>query len=127
MTERDVFSPGWLVGTDNIAPSSTVQSIYKLDDGRHIVNWRGSDWASHVASYNIDYKPEGGATWSRWLANTTGKSGVFVPPDGRVYWFRSQATDNAGNVEPLHAVGDINTNSTTRLHVQALFPIIHSR
>ena len=87
---------------DTTPPTSSVTNIYLFPNGHYSVFWRGQDDASGVARYNIDYRLSGTTTWNRWLTSTTNHGGYFIPPQpGAVYWFRSQAIDAAGNVEPF--------------------------
>lgn len=97
-------------GIDATRPTSDVTDIFRFNNGNLLVKWSGSDAHSGVATYNIDYSPDGGSNWIRWLTNKADTSGVFYPPDsGGIYLFRSQATDNAGNQE-LAGSGDIKSS-----------------
>lgn len=86
---------------DTTPPTSSVTNVYLFPNGNYSVFWQGQDDASGVARYNIDYRLSGTTTWNHWLTSTTNHGGYFIPPQpGAVYWFRSQAIDAAGNVEP---------------------------
>jgi hypothetical protein len=109
-------------GIDTAPPTSQVVSIFRWEDGRYAVHWQGSDAGSGVASYNIDYRAEGETTWVPWLTNSAVRTALFNSPDGRVYWFRSQAVDGAGLSEALHASGDISTNQAVLLYRVIMIP-----
>jgi len=48
-----------------------------------------------------------------------------VPPEnGRVYYFRSQAIDIAGNHEPPHATPDMDTNQAIPIPHAIMLPVI---
>lgn len=111
-------------GIDTQAPSSQVQAVYRLDDGDLVLSWSGADNASGIDSYLVEYRAEGESQWITLLSNTRSRSSAFDPPDGRVYWFRSQATDNAGHTEALHSSGDISTEQAVQLHRVIISPII---
>jgi hypothetical protein len=112
---------------DTTPPSSSITAVYLYPNGDFGVAWRGQDDAAGVSSYNVDYRLSGTATWTRWLTATPGHGGYFRPPQpGGAYWFRSQAIDAAGNVEPLHTGdGDANTTEAIILtdhHFLAVLP-----
>ena len=101
-------------GLDTVAPESTITSLtYQAFTNTFDVTWAGSDATSGIASYNIDYKAEGAATWTRWLTNTTHISGsLTLPATPTLIWFRSQASDKAGNVEAPSG-GDMRSDQGT--------------
>jgi hypothetical protein len=109
---------------DSTAPTSAVESIYQLKNGHYVLVWQGAD-ASGIGSYNIDYRAQGQTAWTRLLADTTGTSAIFVPPDpGQTYWFRSQAKDALGNEEAAHAQGDTSTEQAILLSHAIMLPVI---
>ncbi len=117
LTGGAVVSTTGHFGLDAAAPTSTVTAIYILAPTQpvtvtnYLIHWLGDDATSGIASYTVDYRPDGAATWTRWLTNTTSTANNFAPPEpGTVYWFRVQATDVAGNSETTHPDGDINTS-----------------
>jgi hypothetical protein len=123
----EISSPVTSFGLDASTPESAVTQILEMSNARgYVVFWEGFDQVSAVATYNVDYRLEGDATWVRWLTDTTINSDVFVPDDpAQVYWFRSQATDNAGNVEPAAEVGDWNTGESIRLAHDIMLPVVN--
>lgn len=120
---RRISSLPSLFGIDTVAPTSEVQAIYQLEDGRYVPVWTGSDATSGIASYTVDYWAEGDETRTSWQSDTPHTSAVFTPPDDRIYWFISQATDLAGLVEPVHTVGDISTSQAVQLKRVMFFPL----
>ncbi|MCI0397145.1 MAG: N-acetylmuramoyl-L-alanine amidase [Chloroflexi bacterium] len=111
-------------GLDATAPTSAVQAIYLLPTGRYVVAWQGSDALSGVAAYNVEYRAQGETAWTPWLTGTPATSALFIPPDGQVYWFRSQAVDAAGNIEPPHSSGDLSTNQALFLPHAIMLPLV---
>jgi hypothetical protein len=111
-------------GIDTEAPNSEVSAVFRLEDGKYVVIWQGTDSASGVAGYNIDYRPLSGGAWTGWLSNTPYSLYAFVPPTGQEYEFRSQAIDVAGHSEPLHANGDANTQQAEQLFSNMVLPLI---
>jgi parallel beta-helix repeat protein len=85
------------------APPSSIAA--PPADGNSIlsITWTTSDTASGVASTELWYKKEAGGTWANTgLTAQPGTSGAFsyTPTDGDgTYYFATQSTDNAGNVE----------------------------
>jgi hypothetical protein len=118
-------------GLDTAAPTSSVNAVYILAPTQpvtvtnYLIHWLGDDATSGIASYTVDYRPDGAATWTRWLTDTTSTANNFAPPEpGTVYWFRVQATDVAGNHEITHPDGDINTTQAILLDNRMMLPII---
>jgi hypothetical protein len=102
-----------------------VTAIYRIEDGPYTVYWAGSDATSGIAAYTIQYRPEGTTTWTTWLVDTTLTTAVFLPPDDQTYWFRSQAADQAGNVESPHGLpGDMNTDQAILLSRAIMLPLV---
>lgn len=112
-------------GIDTVAPTSLVTNIYQFPDGRYRLIWSGSDATSGIAVYNIQVRADGDSNWTDWLLATTQTSADFLPPDGQVYWFRSQAADFAQNVESLHPnPGDLNTDQAILFSHAIMLPIV---
>lgn len=109
---------------DATPPDSAVSPpLYSPWTRIYQLKWAGQDAVSGVAGYNIDFRPQG-ENWVRWLSSTTLTGANFVPPDpSRVYEFRSQATDFAGNVEPLSDSADVSTLDALQLNYGALLPL----
>ncbi len=113
-------------GIDTTPPESVVDGIYQREGRTYfVIGWSGSDAHSGIARYNVQYRKEGTATWVNWLSNTTHTAATFAPPETAVYWFRSQAIDNLGNIEAYQADGDMNTTQATMLTRDIFMPLIH--
>ena len=124
-----VYSTPTRLSIDTVPPVSAVYAIYELAHNRFAVFWSGDGTGTAVAGYNIDYRPEGSETWTRWRTDTPSTGWLFTPPVGNgydpVYWFRSQAIDAAGNVEPFPPnPGDIHTGTAVFLEDRAWLPIV---
>ena len=104
--------------------TSAVEAIYALQGGNYYVFWSGNDETSGIAAYNVDYQAEGDANWTPWLGDTSQTGALFTPPDGRIYWFRSQARDAAGNLEAAHPTGDMSTGHAIQLLRVIMLPRI---
>lgn len=110
---------------DGTPPDSAVlPPQYVVATRSFRVSWTGQDALSGVTNYNIDFRPQG-ENWVRWLSSTALTGAVFVAPDTtRVYEFRSQAIDAAGNVEQLSDMADANTAQALTLDKSALLPLV---
>jgi hypothetical protein len=83
--------------------------------GSFLVSWSGTDPGSGIASYNVWVRDGAGGAWTKWQSDTTAASAVYSDGvAGHTYYFRSQATDNTGNVETdLPGDGDTHTLMAT--------------
>ena len=117
------ISDSTFFGIDTEPPSSAVNLIAKMENGQYALGWWGSDTASGVASYNIDYR-EQGQSWQRLLSSTSLTSALFAPAPGKHYEFRSQAIDNLGHIEPAHSTPDISTGDAVEVKRVIMFPLI---
>jgi hypothetical protein len=70
-----------------------------------LVRWTGSDDASGIASYDIEYSTDG-INYKLLMGSTIENSTTFTGADQATYYFRSRAMDNAGNQEPVHETPD---------------------
>lgn len=112
-------------GLDATPPTSSVVGVYQIpNDPAYILHWQGSDATSGIDGYTIQYRVQGSALWTTWLADTTLTTSRFYPPDEQVYEFRSQAADMAGNMEAPHASADINTHQAILLSHAIMLPFI---
>jgi hypothetical protein len=70
------------------------------------VRWKGFDaGGSGIHCYNVQVR-DGHGSWQDWQTCTTDTSAMFSGEQGHLYSFRSQAIDNAGNVEEWLPVPD---------------------
>lgn len=119
-----VSSPATTFGIDTVLPSSAMGTIYQLP-GRYFVTWQGQDALAGIAAYNVDYLPDGDSVWVPWLTGTAATSQIFDPPDpGRLYWFRSQAVDAAGNLEPVLTTAIRNTGQAVPFPYTMIMPFV---
>jgi hypothetical protein len=93
-----VMSGPWTLGVDSVAPTSAVQYVITYPDGRYSIHWRGSDSTSGIASYDVEFRAGSLPNWTRWLTETPSQGADFPYPITEVTYFRSRATDQAGNV-----------------------------
>lgn len=120
-----IYSNTGHLGLDLTAPTSAVTHIYQIPGhAGFLVSWAGSDTLSGVQGYNLSYRAEGDVAWTTWKGNTSLRSDYFYPPDGRIYWLRSQAIDIVGNVEPANANGDLATSQAILLSHAIMLPIV---
>jgi len=117
------ISDSTFFGIDTEPPSSALNIIAKMEDGQYALGWQGSDIASGVATYNIDYR-EQGQDWLRLLSNTKATSTLFSQDPAKYYEFRSQAIDNLGHIEPEHNSSDVNTGDAVEVKRVIMLPLI---
>jgi hypothetical protein len=112
-------------GIDTENPTSRVSAVYRLIKDDYYIILNGSDGGSGVVSYNIDFRKDGDSQWTRWLTETS-KITITVPwKVDESIWFRSQAKDALGHIEPLHnGDGDINTDQAIQLQRVIMLPQI---
>lgn len=112
---RDVYL-GWgrinaYRAVDRTPPVSAVSPLPVAQrEPSFTVAWSGSDDNSGLATYTIQFR-DGFGPWLTWRLGVTITSDTFVGSPGHTYYFRSSATDVAGNVEPYPA-GDGDTSIT---------------
>jgi hypothetical protein len=111
-------------GIDNATPSSQVESVYLMDNSYYALIWSGSDATSGIDSYLVQYRALGESQWQTLHEATRRTSTTFHPPDGRIYWFSTQAIDKAGLTESTSATGDMSTNQAIQVHRVILYPLI---
>jgi hypothetical protein len=73
------------------------------------VSWQGADTGSGIASYDVQVHTGDGGSWTDWQSGSTGTSAVYADDTGYVYYFRSQARDEAGNLESAPTEADAQT------------------
>ncbi len=73
------------------------------------VYWEGVDALSGIESFDVQYRVGPNGNWQGWVAGLDPSqiSKLFTcTAPGKAYYFRSRATDRAGNVEPYPDVAD---------------------
>jgi hypothetical protein len=111
---------------DTAPPTSAVQAIYwQPASDRYMLTWGGSDAGIGVANYTIEMQTAVDPTWQPLVSHSTTSSLQFTPSYSGTIWFRSQATDGLGNIEPLHAdPGDLSTDQAISLTHDIMLPLI---
>jgi hypothetical protein len=116
---------------DTAPPNSTVSTLpVSQTVVSFVVAWHGEDPTpgSGVGAYDVQYRVGHGGEWVNWLVDIVQTLDTFGPAvptsleSGQIYFFRSRARDNAGNVEPYPG-GDGDTWTT--VYVRRVFlPLI---
>jgi len=86
---------------DTVPPTSTIDVLPVYGDAPFLdfeVQWSGEDATSGVAAFDVQYRDGAGGSWTGWVTDTSSTSARFVGEDNHTYYFRSRATDWAGNV-----------------------------
>lgn len=89
----------WVPRSDTAAPQSQLDAVAPLDDGGFLVQWQGSDDASGVRSYDLQWRQLPDGAWADWHLDTPITQDRFVPPSAGRYGFRVRARDWADNLE----------------------------
>ena len=109
-------------------PQSAVTGYYWLPNrNQYILTWAGEDDASGIAGYNIEMRTAQTTTWQPVITGTlqTAVSISFTLSTTDTIWFRSQATDAVGHLEPLHLdPGDLNSTQAISLTHDIMLPIV---
>jgi hypothetical protein len=85
---------------DITPPTSQVSALPLFSTSTTFtVTWEARDdnGGSGVAYYDLQYKVPGDQEWHDWLLNTGATSAQFAGENGKLYLFRSRASDTAGN------------------------------
>jgi predicted extracellular nuclease len=93
---------------ETIPPVSWVMHLYPAQIGTGFwVGWYGFDkGGSGIQCFDVQVQDGYYGEWQDWLTCTVEKSARFEGQRGHLYFFRSRATDNAGNVEAWPAYPD---------------------
>lgn len=119
LTSTVISEPTWF-GLDTTPPTSTVTAVYTLTNNLYLITTTGADAHSGINHINLEYQAEGDSDWIPW---TNGS--VFTPPEpSRIYYFRTQALDMAGNLEPPHALPDMDTSQAKPIPHAIMLPVI---
>lgn len=125
---ESVTSPVTTFGLDATPPTSAITGISHVPNrAGYNITWQGEDATTGVTGFTIQYRPQGSPTWLTWLIDTESTAALFLPPDNRVYEFRSQAVDGAGNTEAPHATADASTNQSILLSHAIMMPTMLQR
>ncbi len=96
------------IGIDRTPPSSHAFSDSSSSSTSFTVRWDGSDAASGIASFDVQYRVGASGTWQDWATgiDPLQRSKLFNGSRGYTYYFRTRAIDKAGNAEPYPAIAD---------------------
>jgi V8-like Glu-specific endopeptidase len=91
---------------DTVLPQSGMNAVPALICGDSAdLSWWGTDNASGVSEYYLQYRIGSGGAWTNWLGGTSISSGTFGPTwpvnvvPSQTYYFRVHAEDWAGNMD----------------------------
>ncbi len=98
------WHPDWQT-TDVQAPTSSMQPLPVQSPATFTVSWSGTDAGpAGIAGFSVQVKDGPGGAWTNWVAGgPANTSAPYTGIGGRTYYFRSQARDAAGNLEPWPA------------------------
>ncbi|MBN1484348.1 MAG: PD40 domain-containing protein [Chloroflexia bacterium] len=92
--------PNWQ-STDDQVPASGNDKLPAYSLPSFEVQWSGVDnGPAGLLSYDVQYRDGVDGPWTDWHLDTTETSATFNGLDGRTYYFRCRARDNAYNLEP---------------------------
>ena len=94
---------------DQTAPSSQASADSYSRSTSFTVYWSGTDAASGITSYDVQFKEGVNGAWQDWIAGAgpAQTSGLFTGGKaGKTYYFRTRARDRAGNLEAWPATPD---------------------
>lgn len=86
----------WRPRDDVHPPDAAVVEAMPLPEGGIRVRWDGEDDVSGIASFDVQVRRLPDGEWIDWLAQTTEREAVFVPPEPGTYAFRARARDWIG-------------------------------
>ena len=117
------WNPDWQ-SPDGQAPTSSVQPLPAQSPGKFTVQWTGSDIGpAGLARIDVQVKDGAAGAWTDWKWSTYGRSVSYSGIGGHTYYFRTQARDNAGNLEPWPADYDTFTTVESMPPVTVVQPL----
>lgn len=102
----------WNVTLDRTRPASAVVDLPEESSSPLWVTWSGNDATAGVVSYTVQFKDGAAGTWTNWQVGVTNTSALFSGAVGHTYYFRSRASDQAGNLELWPPSADTYTEIT---------------
>jgi hypothetical protein len=95
------------VKIDRISPSSYAYSDGYSPSPSFTVRWDATDAASGIDAFDVQYRVGTAGEWLNWVSAVKQKSKLFTDGvSGKVYYFRTRARDEAGNVESYPTIPD---------------------
>lgn len=76
----------------NALDETTIETVFQ-------VGWGGTDNASGIRWYDVQYRDGDRGSWVDWQTNIVNNVAIFTGQPGHTYYFRARALDNAGNLE----------------------------
>lgn len=104
--------PNDTIVLDRTPPTSSVVSLPEKSSPKYTVSWAGDDATSGVDFWTVQYREGDTGAWTDWQDKVAFTSAQFNGTVGKKYYFRSQAQDKAGNLEPAHVAFDTSTTVT---------------
>jgi len=87
------------VNVDLTKPTSTMTALPATSPANISLSWSGSDALSGLSTYDVQVRTGIAGAWTDVLSNTTNTSTNYIIANGITYYFRTRASDVAGNVE----------------------------
>ena len=87
------------VNVDLTNPTSTMTALPASSPANIALSWSGSDALSGPSTYDVQVRAGLGGAWTDVLSSTTNTSTNYTGANGITYYFRTRASDVAGNVE----------------------------
>jgi hypothetical protein len=85
---------------ESLPPETSVHHLPQFARDSILIQWAGFDsGGSGIKNYDIQYYDTQGGGWVEWFTGTSQTSQLFTGLPAHTYYFRSRATDNAGNIE----------------------------
>jgi hypothetical protein len=113
------------VNVDLTKPWSTMSLLPPISPANISLSWSGSDTLSGVATYDIQVRAGLTGEWTVVLINTISTSTNYVGVNGITYYFRTRASDFAGNVEDWPSDYDTFTIVEPIFDRIVFLPLIH--
>lgn len=98
-TESPVVANSIVV--DTMYPDAAVLSLpAQVSTRDFVVTWGGYDANGALYAFDIQVKEGNNGIWRDWITNTRTISSTFTGINGKTYYFRARARDEAGNLQP---------------------------
>ena len=87
------------VNVDLTKPTSTMPALPAASPANIPLAWSGSDALSGLSTYDVQVRLGTDGAWTDVLSSTTNTGTNYIGANGFTYYFRTRASDVAGNVE----------------------------
>jgi hypothetical protein len=88
-----------MVNVDLTKPTSTMPALPVASPANIPLAWSGSDALSGLSTYEVQVRLGTDGAWTDVLSSTTNTDTNYTGANGFTYYFRTRASDVAGNVE----------------------------